>query len=313
MTQEIIKETFTPNQQSGIRIDKLLAENFANVPRENFKKAIKNGDVLVNGKKIKPNYVTGEHDKIEINIIFEKKIITALPDSSVEINVIYQHPDFLIIEKPSRISAHPSDKERLGTLANGLLSKFPQTKNVGENPLRPGSVHRLDKYTSGILIVPLTQPSFDFFKLLFKNRQISKKYTAVCWGIPDKEEGIIESFIGRSHSNPLKQATSKNSNKVGNAKKAITEYRLLKKSSDETKSLILATLKTGRKHQIRVHLQSIGNPVVGDKMYQPEKLKIANQDFTRFLLHASNLSFTYSDGKKYQFESPLPKQFTKFF
>lgn len=311
MSKFIIKESFTPNQQSGTRIDKLLAENFSHIPREVFKKAIKDGRVLVNKSKIKPNYVTSEHDLIEIDIEFEDIQTRALPDKTVEINVIYQHKDFMVIEKPAGISVHPGGKEKSGTIANGLLVKFPEVKNIGENPLRPGIVHRLDKYTSGLLIIPLSQTAFNFFKFLFKNRQITKKYTAICWGKLAKKEILLDSYIGRSSANALKQTTSKEKGKVGNAKRAVTSLRQMKINKEQKKSLVLATPKTGRKHQIRVHLSSIGNPLVGDKLYQTEKLKNKNKPFDRFFLHASFIAFTYRDGKKYEFESPLPKSFTR--
>lgn len=311
MSKFTIKESFTPNQQSGTRIDKLLAENFSNIPREIFKKAIKDGRVLVNKNKTKPNYITSEHDLIEIDVEFEDIQTRALPDKTVEINIIYQHKDFLIIEKPAGISVHPGGKEKLGTIANGLLAKFPEIKNIGENPLRPGIVHRLDKYTSGLLVIPLSQTSFDFFKFLFKNRQITKKYTAICWGKLAKKELSLDSYIGRSSANALKQTTSKEKSKVGNAKRAITNLKQIKTNNEQKKSLVIAIPKTGRKHQIRVHLSSIGNPLVGDRLYQTERLKSANESFDRFFLHANFLAFTYRDGKKYEFESPLPKSFAE--
>lgn len=308
-----IHEVFNPLQQSGTRIDKLLAQNFTQIPRESFKKAIKNGDVLVNDKKVKPNYVTNENDEIKVDVIFATDVLETIADPNVEINVVYEHPDFLIIEKPAGISVHPSNNEPMGTVANGLLAKFPEIENVGESKMRPGIVHRIDKYTSGLLIIPTNQISFSFFKSLFKNRQIKKEYIAICWGIFKKKEGVIESFIGRSNSNAMKQTISRTAGKLGNAKHALTKYKVVKVSKDETKSLVLAMPKTGRKHQVRVHLRSIEHPLVGDKMYQLEKNEYENESFERFLLHASSIIFTYSDGKKYEFNSPIPKEFEKDF
>ena len=304
-----IQETFTPLQQSGTRIDKLLAQNFTQITRENFKKEIKGGNVLVNGEKTKPNYVTREHDKIEVDISFQETIRKTIANSNIEINVLYEHSDFLIIEKPAGISVHPSEKEPDETLENGLIAKFPKLQNIGENPMRPGIVHRLDKYTSGLLIVPKNQTAFDFFKDLFKNHGVIKQYSAICWGTLSKKEGLVSLYIGRSKSNPLKQSTSKYASKLGSAKQALTKYKLQKESLDKTKSLILTMPKTGRKHQIRVHLHSIGHPIVGDKMYQLEKHTQENKDFKRFLLHASQLKFSYADGKKYEFNSPIPEEF----
>ncbi len=308
-----IQEIFTPLQQSGTRLDRLLAQNFTQIPRETFKKEILKGNILVNGKKVKPNYVTEEYDEIKVDILIKELAATALPDSSVDINIVYEHPDFLIVEKPAGISVHPSEKEPLGTLANGLLEKFPEIKDVGDSPMRPGIVHRLDKYTSGLLLVPKNQSAFLFFKNIFKNREITKKYIAVCWGNFANKEGSVDLMVGRSKSNSLRQSTSKYADKLGNAKEAKTLYKVLQESRDKKKSLILATPKTGRKHQIRVHLHSIGNPIVGDKMYQLAVNKEGNKPFERFLLHASNLEFTYSDGKKYTFTSPVPVEFLNKF
>lgn len=308
-----LQEIFTPLQQSGTRLDKLLAQNFIQIPRETFRKEILKGNILVNEKKVKPNYVTEEHDEIKVDIFIEELQKEALPDSSVEINIVYNHPDFLIIEKPAGISVHPSEKEQSGTLANGLLEKFPEIKNVGENAMRPGIVHRLDKYTSGLLLVPKNQNSFVFFKDLFKNRKVTKKYTAVCWGDFANQTGVIDLMIGRSKSNPLRQSASKSADKLGNAKDAMTKYKVLKTSEDKRKSLVLATPKTGRKHQIRVHLHSIGHPIVGDKMYELAITKEKNKPFERFLLHANYLEFTFLDGKKYVFDSPIPAEFIEGF
>jgi 23S rRNA pseudouridine1911/1915/1917 synthase len=308
-----LQEIFTPLQQSGTRLDKLLAQNFVQIPRETFRKEILKGNILVNKKKVKPNYVTEEHDEIKVDIFIEELQKEALPDSSVEINIVYNHPDFLIIEKPAGISVHPSEKEPTGTLANGLLEKFPEIKDVGENPMRPGIVHRLDKYTSGLLLVPKNQNAFVFFKDLFKNRKIIKRYTAVCWGAFANQTGVIDLMIGRSKSNPLRQSASKSASKLGNAKDALTKYKILETSTDKRKSLILAMPKTGRKHQIRVHLHSIGHPIVGDKMYELAINKQENKPFERFLLHASYLEFTFLDGKKYVFDSPVPAEFLEGF
>lgn len=306
-------EEFSPKQKSGTRIDALLAENYPTITRELFKKELKKGSVLVNGEKVKPNYITREHDRITVDFTPEGELTSATPDPSISINVVYEHSDFLIIEKPAGISIHPSEKERTGTLANGILAKFPELAAVGESPIRPGIVHRLDKFTSGLILVTRNQASFLFFKNLFKSRKIQKHYIAACWGIFTKKEGACDLFIGKSRANSLKQSASKYENKLINPKSALTEYSVIKESLEKDISLVRVILKTGRKHQIRVHFHALNHPVIGDKTYQTKVLRDKNADFERFFLHASYLEFTYTDNKKYTFDSPMPQVFLETF
>lgn len=305
-------KSYLVNQKSvGMRLDVFLAKSCSDIPRRFFQNEIKNGHVIVNSKKNLPSYKLHENDKVKFTKNFkqyEKREIVAAPQSNVEFKIVFESKDFLIIDKPANLSVHPSDTENAGTLVNGLLYKFSQIKNIGDDPVRPGIVHRLDKDTSGLMIVPLNQRSFNYFKELFKQHQIEKKYVAVCWGLFKQKKGTVESFIGRSKTNPLKQSTSYNANKVVHPKKATTQYEVLEEF--ENMSLAKLTPKTGRMHQIRIHLLSIGHPVVGDKKYYIKSTKRENLKFKRHLLHAKELRFTFNN-QKYHFYSKPPQEFTQ--
>lgn len=225
----------------------------------------------------------------------------------LNVGIIFENPDFVVINKPAGLSVHGGPSVKGKTLVDFLLKKYPQIKNVGENPDRPGIVHRLDKDTSGLMVVAKNQKAFTSLKERFKNRQVEKKYFAVCWGEFKNQKGRIETYIGRSISNPIRQSSSKIPEKVRSAKEAITEYEVLDRSSEM--ALVLAKPKTGRMHQIRIHLHDIGHSIVGDVKYQTKKLKENNRRFERFFLHSCYLAFELESGKKYEFESELPDEF----
>lgn len=224
------------------------------------------------------------------------------------IKIIFENPDFLVIDKPAGISVHggPSVKEK--TLVDFLLQKYPQIKNVGENPDRPGIVHRLDKDTSGLMVVARTPKIFMRLKSEFGNRKVSKKYFALCWGKFSRRSGCIKSYVGKSRSNPTRQSESDNPAKVKNPKEAITEYVVL--CQREKIALVEAAPKTGRMHQIRIHLHRIGHSIVGDQKYQTKKLKQKNAIFKRHFLHSFFLAFNLNGGK-YEFETEIPEEFKK--
>lgn len=234
-------------------------------------------------------------------------------ENETRYQLIFQHEDFLVVEKPCGLTVHPAENKPgvaidfSNTLAGQLLEDFPQIKTVGEKLFRPGIVHRLDKDTSGLMLIALKQESFLFFKKAFSERNIEKKYWALVWGKPKKKSGKIESLIGRSRNCPVKQAAVFSASKVDNPRPAESWFEF-KKNFGEI-SLLEVAPRTGRKHQIRVHLHLLGFPVVGDKKYQTKALKKKNQDFARHFLHAFSLKFTYQDGKDYFFQSQWPEDF----
>lgn len=296
------------SNKSPERIDKFVCSLAPDVSRRFFQNAIKNGEVLVNDKKVSPSYKLKPEDQIKIDIKKSPQIeLETRPEKNIPFEIIFENKDFLIINKPAGISVHPSEKEPCGTLVNGLLEKLPEIKDIGENELRPGIVHRLDKETSGVLIVAKTGKAFNYFKNLFQNRNIQKTYLAWAWGKPKNETGEISDFTGKSKQNPTKQAVSANPNKLINPKEALTFYKVIKEKDD--KSLLELKPKSGRKHQIRLHLHSIGHPIVGDKKYFNKNVKVKNQKFSRHLLHASKIEFSDWKNQKFEFEVQPPNDF----
>lgn len=220
------------------------------------------------------------------------------------IPIVYEDEDILVINKPANFLTHPkSKKDESESVAGWLIEKYSNIKNVGEDPLRPGIVHRLDKNTSGLLILAKTQSAFLYLKKLFQERKIEKKYISMVHGSLKEKNGIIKSPIGKIGA---KQTTRIYGKKELKIKEAITEYRVLKKLGDY--SLLEVSPKTGRTHQIRIHLNSIGHPVVGDNLYGKKKDEF---NLNRLFLHAIYLKFISPSGRAIVLETELPEELSK--
>jgi len=243
--------------------------------------------------------------KKENDLIKKSRISTTRlePDFSIPLNIVYEDKDVVVLNKQAGISIHPSVNEPRGTLVNALIAKYPELIGVGDDPIRPGIVHRLDKDTSGLLVVAKNQKTFEFLKKEWQERKVIKKYLALVWGHP-KEKGEIKSELTRSLKDFRKRMVVR-PGKGGDikGKLAITEYKVLKKFRDF--SLIEVYPKTGRMHQIRVHFASLGHSVIGDKIYGKNKKK--PEGLTRQFLHAFYLKFSLADGRSLAFEADLPK------
>lgn len=233
--------------------------------------------------------------------------------------ILYQDDDILAINKSAGLLVHgdgkKKEKTKNKTLVNWLEKKFPSIKNVGEkgfvidgeNVDRSGIVHRLDKDTSGVMLVAKTQKGFDCLKEQFKNREIKKTYHLFVYGTPKDSRGIIDKPIGRSGSDF--RARSAENRAKGETREAITQYvvKSSSKISGETYSFVHAMPKTGRTHQIRVHFKLIRHPLVGDKMYS--KMLVNKLGFDRTALHSAKVQFTNCEGKEIQIEAPYPEDF----
>ncbi|MFA5776929.1 MAG: RluA family pseudouridine synthase [Parcubacteria group bacterium] len=292
----------------GVRIDKFLAQEFFSLSRGEIIRNIKEGKILVNKEIIKPSYKLKENDEIESNVSFKREEV--IPNDGIKLNIIYSDDNIIVINKQAGIQVHPDSNERKNTLANALVSKFPEIKDVHDESLgaylRPGIVHRLDKDTSGVMIIARNQKTFDELKEMFQERKIHKKYVAIVYGQLKDKKGIITKAIARSESYKKQSiAGAKTKTKV---RGAVTEYKQLKRFNSY--SLVEARPLTGRMHQIRIHLFSIGHPVVGDKLYKLKSIK-ANILAKRQLLHAEETDFTLF-GKKFRFSAPLPEDFNVF-
>lgn len=235
------------------------------------------------------------------------------PDFGIPLDVVYEDENIVIINKQAGISVHPSMNEPNRTLANALIARYPEIKDVGDfsgsseqENLRPGIVHRLDKDTSGLLVVAKNQKTFEFLKKEWQNGRVVKKYLALVWGHLKSESGKIESELARSPKEFRKRIVVKPGKNALVGKLAVTEYKVIKKFRDF--SLVEVIPKTGRMHQIRVHMASIGHSVVGDKIYGKKKQIPA--DLTRQFLHAYYLSFSLF-GKKLAFEADLSEDLEK--
>ncbi len=299
------KITISP-KNSGQRIDKFLTQEFFcnEKSRGEIIRLIKEGKVIVGRKKIKPSYVLKEGDEVEVKET--KKNSKIKPNEKIFFEVIFKNDDFIIIDKPAGLAVHPVDFESEDTLVNGLVAKFPEIENVGDDPLRPGIVHRLDRETSGVMIVARNQESFELLKKSFKNREVQKKYLALVWGNLEKKKDTIKKPIARS-SDYKKQVIAGKKTKT-KVREAVTEYEV--KNRFPNFDLVEARPKTGRMHQIRVHFFSIGHPVVGDKKYKLKKISDSSSP-KRQLLHAKEIRF-FLRGKEYSFQSELPSDFEKY-
>lgn len=223
--------------------------------------------------------------------------------------IIFQNKDFVVVDKPMGLAVHSGIGIKEKTLVDFLIEKFPEIKNVGDDKSnRPGIVHRLDKETSGIMIVARNQESFDYLKYLFKNRKVGKKYLALVHGRLKNKEGKIEGEMGRSKRDFRKQALVRGKVSVRKERYSLTHYKAIREYDDYT--LLEVFPKTGRMHQIRVHLHAIGHPVVGDKKYTFKKYK--KENYPRMFLHANEISFIDRDGKYKTFKSDPPGIFQWF-
>jgi len=211
--------------------------------------------------------------------------------------IIYEDNDILVINKPAGLIVHSADE----SVASWVLKNYPKIKNVGEDPERPGIIHRLDKDTSGILLIAKNQKSFEYLKEQFKNRKIKKTYLVLVCGKLKVESGIIDLSIGKSKSDFRKKTTQKS---IGKTREAVTEYKVIKRFLEHT--LVEVSPKTGRTHQIRVHLKAIGHSVVCDKLYGSKKQKCP-LGLNRHFLHASSLEFNLPSGGRIKLEADLPQ------
>lgn len=302
----------------GQRLDHFLVAEMPELSRSKVQKLIKDGMVAVNGKLPTVHQFLKTEDQIEIlvkplslpkkEIKKDKANKRPAKDFSVEkanalwkkIKIVDDTPDYLVIEKPSGLLVHPTDKKETDTLIDWAEKNYPEVAKIGDEPGRAGIVHRLDKEVSGLMVIPKTQDAFEHFKRLFKTRQMGKHYTALVHGRIDRDEGEIDFPIGRSSSKPgLYAAMAKNSEE-GRPSKTI--FHVLQKFINYT--LLEVEIMTGRTHQIRVHMLAYGHPVVGDVLYAK---KLAEKSHCpRIFLHATRLAFVDPSGEKKEYESELP-------
>lgn len=225
-----------------------------------------------------------------------------------DLKIIYENPDLLVIDKPAGIVVFPEGQTQKNTLIESLIESYPELKNVGQAP-RYGIVHRLDKETSGILLVAKAQEALIFLQKQFKNRKVEKKYVCLVNGNIKDNSGRIETLIGRSPNDKRKQKVYLPGQPGSEGKKeATTEYKVLQRYKDYT--LLEVQIETGRRHQIRCHLSYLQHPITGDKMYGFKNSKIP-ADLTRQFLHSAYLKIQLPSGEIKEFKSELPEELQK--
>jgi 23S rRNA pseudouridine1911/1915/1917 synthase len=279
------------------RIDKVLNDRLADYSRSQIQQWIKEQHVSIEGKVIKANYKVNAGDKILIEIP-EPEELDLIPEN-LDLDIVYEDDDVVVVNKPQGMVVHPSAGHPNGTLVNGLLYQIKSLSTIND-VIRPGIVHRIDKDTSGLLMVAKNDRSHEALAKQLKDKTSLRKYVALVHGEIPHEKGRIEAPIGRSKVNRKMQAV------IEDGKPAVTHFEVLKRYEGFT--LIELQLETGRTHQIRVHMQYIGYPVAGDPLYGPKKTLKGNGQF----LHAKLLGFEHpTTGEMMVFEAPLPEIFKK--
>ena len=282
------------------RIDRFLAIKLPDLSRSRLQSLIKEGHIKLNGKKTKPSQPIGSGDIIKV-IIPPLQEALAQPEE-IDLEVLFEDEHLIVVNKPHGLVVHPAAGNPSGTLVNALLHHCKELSGIG-GVERPGIVHRLDKDTSGCLVAAKSDASHKKLVEYFSERQINKIYLAVVDGIPALDSGRIENNIARDPRDRQKMAVVQ----PPRGKVAITEYE--NKIHNEGATLVQCNLLTGRTHQIRVHMKSIGNPILGDPIYARSSKQ--NFQVNRLMLHAWKLGFKHPITKKdYQFESNIPKDFS---
>lgn len=279
------------------RIDSFLARELKKVSRTSISKFIKKGLVFVNNKKIKPKYIVKKNDIIKVNLPVPEKI--ELKPEDIKLDIIYEDSDIAIVNKPKEMVVHPAKGNESGTLVNALLYQVGNLSSENSK-LRPGIVHRLDKDTSGALVVAKNNIAYRSLLNQFKKRTIKRKYIALVYGEFSMKEATISAPIGRNPINRKKMIVIDK-----NSKEAISHYKVLEEFENYT--LVEISLETGRTHQIRVHMSYIEHPVVGDQIYSTRKNEFGVKTQ---LLHASTLGFIHPASNKYiEIQAEIPKYF----
>lgn len=287
-------EEFTVTEKSG-RLDQYIM-NQTGFSRTKVQKLIKAGAVLVNGKPSKNSYQVEVGDQIVVQAVEEEEM--SHEPENIPLDIVYEDDDLLVVNKPNGMVVHPAVGNPHGTLVNALLYHAKHLSDVNGS-FRPGIVHRIDADTTGLLVVAKNNETHMALAEQLKNKTTHRKYIALCWGVIEEDSGDIIAPIGRDLKDRKKMAVTDQ-----NSKDAVTHFRVLERYKNATK--VELELETGRTHQIRVHMNYIGHPIINDKVYGNRKLF----DETGQCLHAKTLGFVHPRTEQYmEFDSPLPECF----
>lgn len=292
-----MKEYIVSQEEKGKRLDTYIPSVDTDITRTSAQRLIEDGNILVNGKNAKVSYKIQENDKISVEIPEPKQI--ELKAQNIPIEIIYEDSDIIVVNKPKGMVVHPANGNPDGTLVNAIMAICKDSLSGIGGEIRPGIVHRIDKDTSGLLIVAKNDNAHVKMSEQIKNHEVKKTYIALVRGVFKENEATIDMPIGRSTSDRKKMAVNKN------GKNAITHIKVLKRFDKYT--LLQVNIETGRTHQIRVHLSHIGYPIVGDYTYSNGKNEF---DVIGQCLHAQKLEFKHPITQKDMcLEAELPQYF----
>ena len=291
--------TFAAEKEDvGTRIDVFLAENMENLSRSGEQKLIDAGEITLNGGKTKANYKLREKDVVDV-VVPEAKEVEILPED-IPLDILYEDADVIVVNKPQGMVVHPAPGHTSGTLINALLFHCGEELSGINGEKRPGIVHRIDKDTSGVLMIAKNDMAHQSLAAQLAEHSITRKYNAVVYNGFPEDKGTVDKPIGRNPQDRKKMAVTEK-----HSRHAVTHYRVIERMEKFT--LIEAQLETGRTHQIRVHMTYIGHPLLGDPVYGPKKQPIALEGQA---LHARVLGFIHPrTGEYMEFEAPLPPHF----
>ncbi len=304
--------------QALIRIDRFLMDRLPNATRTKIQAAIDAESVRVNGKLTKASYKIKPEDIITISLPHPPRDTEVLPEN-IPINIVFEDDDLLVLNKPAGMVVHPAHGNWSGTLVNALVYHFQNLPTTRNGVIRPGLVHRIDKDTSGLMVIAKTEFAMTYLAKQFYEHTIERTYQALVWGVPKEADGTITGYIGRSVKDRKVQTIYDDETK---GKWSVTHYKLLEML--QFVSLIQCNLETGRTHQIRAHMRHIGHPLFNDAMYGGDRILrgSVNGSFKAFVenafalvprqaLHAKSLGFIHPQTREWmQFDSDLPADFT---
>ena len=291
--------TFAAEKEDvGTRIDVFLAENMEDLSRSGVQKLIDEGMITLNGGKTKANYKLREKDVIDVTVP-EVKEVEILPED-IPLDILYEDADVIVVNKPQGMVVHPAPGHTSGTLVNALMFHCGDDLSGINGEKRPGIVHRIDKDTSGVLMIAKNDIAHQSLAAQLAEHSITRKYNAVVYNGFNEDEGTVNEPIGRNPQDRKKMAVTQK-----HSRHAVTHYRVIERMEKFT--LIEAQLETGRTHQIRVHMTYIGHPLLGDPVYGPKKQPVSLEGQA---LHARVLGFIHPrTGEYMEFEAPLPPYF----
>ena len=301
--------------QSPLRVDKFLMSRIEKVTRSKIQRAAKEGSIFVNDQAVKSNYKVKAEDQIKVLFSYPPYENLLLPEK-IDLDIVYEDNILLVLNKPPGLVVHPGHGNYSGTLLNGLLYHFEQLPTNSSN--RPGLVHRIDKDTSGLLVVAKTEEAMSHLAKQFFDKTSKRKYLALVWGDFDVDQGTVKGYIGRNQKNRLQMTVFENNTK---GKDAVTHFKVLERFGYVT--LLECQLETGRTHQIRAHMKFTGHTLFNDARYGGDKI-LKGTNFTKYkqfvencfllmprqALHAKTLGFIHpKTDEKMEFDSPIPEDF----